>query len=212
LDLGLENKAFVVGGASRGLGRAVAEQLVAEGARVLLVARDGDAVSRVADELGEGASPLAADLAEPEGIVAVADAVGGAFGGLDGVLINAGGPPPGAALDDDERWELAFRLLLGGPLGLLRALVKCLAQELGPMVRVNRLAPGRFDTDRVRSLDASRAEAKGISVEQQREETSKTIPLGRYGKPAELGRVAAFCCLRRPRTSTVRPCNTTAAW
>jgi len=72
------------------------------------------------------------------------------------------------------------------------ALAKCLARELGPEIRVNSLAPGRFDTDRVRSLDESRAGAAGITTEQQRGETSHTIPLGRYGEPAELGRVAAF--------------------
>ena len=55
MELGLENKSFVVGGASSGLGRAVAEQLVAEGARVLLVARSEDAIREVKRELGEQA-------------------------------------------------------------------------------------------------------------------------------------------------------------
>lgn len=72
------------------------------------------------------------------------------------------------------------------------ALAKVLSRELNPRIRVNSLAPGRFDTDRVRSLDAGRAEARGISVEQQREEMSKSIPLGRYGEPVEIGRVGAF--------------------
>src|SRR5918992_1415963 len=50
------------------------------------------------------------------------------------------------------------------------AMVKCLARELGPKIRVNSIAPGRFDTDRVRSLDVDRAAARGITPEQQREE------------------------------------------
>ena len=231
MNLGLENKKFVVGGASRGLGRAVAKELVAEGARVLLVARDEGALGEAAKELGERAHPVAANLAEPEGADVVAAMVDKEFNGLDGVLVNTGGPPAGKALElGDEQWLLAYQLLLGGPLHLLRelaprmsndasilfvtsssvrqpipnldtsnvlrpgvaALAKCLARELGPKIRVNSLAPGRFATDRVRSLDVARAEVQGISAERQREATSQTIPLARYGEPAELGRVAVF--------------------
>ena len=72
------------------------------------------------------------------------------------------------------------------------ALVKCLARELAPAIRVNSIAPGRFDTDRVRKLDAKRAEAAEITIEEQRERSAADIPLGRYGEPAELARVAAF--------------------
>lgn len=72
------------------------------------------------------------------------------------------------------------------------ALAKTLALELGPSVRVNSLAPGRFDTDRVRNLDEARARSSGITPEEQRSRTSTAIPLGRYGNPDELGRLAAF--------------------
>jgi 3-oxoacyl-[acyl-carrier protein] reductase len=228
--LGLEGKSFVVGGASRGLGRAVAEQLVSEGARVLLVARDADAIQEVARELGEQACPCAVDLSEPSGIDEVAEAAMH-LGGLDGILVNAGGPPFGPALElGDDQWLDAFQILIGGPVRLLRALVprmnegasvlfitsssvrqpiqnldasnvlrpgvaalaKCLANELGPRIRVNSLAPGRIDTARSRSLDESRAQALGVSVEDQRRNVSEGIPLGRYGEPEELGRAAAF--------------------
>ena len=223
--LGLEGKSFVVGGASRGLGRAIAGQLVAEGARVLLVSRDADAIQEVAQELGEQASPCVADLSKPSDIDAVAEA-STRLDGLDGILVNAGGPPFGPTLELSD----AFRILIGGPVRLLRALVprmnegasvlfitsssvrqpiqnldtsnvlrpgvaalaKCLANELGPSIRVNTLAPGRIDTARSRSLDQSRAQALGVSVEEQRRNVSEGIPLGRYGKPEELGRVAAF--------------------
>ena len=228
--LGLEGKSFLIGGASRGLGRAVAEQLVAEGARVLLVARDADAIQEVAQELGEQAYPRVADLSEPSDIDEVAEAATH-LDGLDGVLVNAGGPPFGPALElSDEQWLDAFRILIGGPVRLLRALVpqmnegasvlfitsssvrqpiqnldtsnvlrpgvaalaKCLANELGPSIRVNTLAPGRIDTARSRSLDQSRAQALGVSVEEQRRNVSEGIPLGRYGEPEELARAAAF--------------------
>ena len=54
------------------------------------------------------------------------------------------------------------------------------------------MAPGRIDTDRSRSLDEARATEFGISAEEQRQNESQGIPLGRYGEPAELGRAAAF--------------------
>ena len=232
MELGLENKSFVVGGASSGLGRAVAEQLVAEGARVLLVARSEDAIEEVARELGEQTTEQCiADVSQPSGVDKVAAVAIDRFGTLDGVLVNAGGPPFGPALElTDEQWLDAFRLLLGGPVRLLRtlvpqmndgasvlfitsssvrepiqgldasnvlrpgvaALVKCLAKEIGPKVRVNSVAPGRIDTARSRSLDEARAQDFGISTEEQRRNVSEGIPLGRYGEPAELGRAAAF--------------------
>jgi 3-oxoacyl-[acyl-carrier protein] reductase len=231
LELHLEDKSFVVGGASSGLGKAVAEQLVAEGARVLLVARSEDALQKTAQELGEQAHPCTADVAQISGVDKVAATALDRFGTLDGVLVNAGGPPLGSALElTDEQWLDAFRLLIGGPVRLLRtlvpqmiegssvlfitsssvrepikdldssnvlrpgvaALVKCLANELGPRVRVNSMAPGRMDTARSRSLDEARAADSGVPVDEQRRRVSEGIPLGRYGEPAELGRAAAF--------------------
>jgi 3-oxoacyl-[acyl-carrier protein] reductase len=231
VELHLENKAFVVGGASSGLGRAVAEQLVSEGARVLLVARNADALQEVTRELGDQAHPCSADVSQLSGADKVAAVAVDHFGTLDGVLVNAGGPPFGPALRlTDEQWLDAFRILIGGPVRLLRtlvpqmndgasilfitstsvrepiknldssnvlrpgvaALVKCLAKELGPRIRVNSMAPGRIDTARSRSLDEARAADLGISTEEQRGNVSQGIPLGRYGEPAELGRAAAF--------------------
>jgi 3-oxoacyl-[acyl-carrier protein] reductase len=54
------------------------------------------------------------------------------------------------------------------------------------------MAPGRIDTDRVRSLDSSRAERSGGTVEDARAASEAEIPMGRYGRPEEFGRVAAF--------------------
>jgi 3-oxoacyl-[acyl-carrier protein] reductase len=232
VDLGLKDKRFVIGGASKGLGRAVAQALAAEGARVLLVSRDAAALRTVADGLGDRAAGfVAVDVAEPAAAGAISLAVDEQLGGLDGILVNAGGPPGGEVLGlTDEQWLNSYQLLLGGPIRLLRALVpkiegegailfitsssvrqpipnldtsnvlrpgvaalaKTLARELGPKIRVNSLAPGRFDTDRVRSLDEARAKGRGVTAEQQKTEMSKTIPLGRYGDPAEIGRVGAF--------------------
>lgn len=73
------------------------------------------------------------------------------------------------------------------------ALGKTLAQELASMkIRVNVILPGRFDTDRVRELDAVRASKAGITPEQQKELTSKAIPLARYGTVEEFAKAAVF--------------------
>ena len=73
------------------------------------------------------------------------------------------------------------------------ALVKTLATRFAPEgIRFNNILPGRIDTERVRSLDAIRAEREGVSVEELRRHTEKTIPLGRYGTTDEFGRAAAF--------------------
>ena len=73
----------------------------------------------------------------------------------------------------------------------LAGLVKSLVAEIAP-IRINGLAPGRLATDRIAQLDASRAETTGLPVDEIRRQTVERIPLGRYGDPAELGRVGAF--------------------
>lgn len=73
------------------------------------------------------------------------------------------------------------------------ALSKSLADEFsGDGIRVNQLIPGRIATDRVKSLDEGRAARLGISIEEQEKRSFQTIPLGRYGKPNEFARAAAF--------------------
>lgn len=231
MNLGLDGRAFVVGGGSRGIGYAIAQALVEEGANVLLVARDAAAVDAAAAGLGPQASGVAADISEPGGAEAILAAVEQRFGGLDGIVVNHGGPPGGKALDlTDEQWLQSFQLVVGGPVRLLRtlrpalregssilfvtsssvrqpianldssnvlrpgipALAKVLAQELGPAVRVNTVAPGRIDTERLRSLEQARSAAAGTTPEDVRAQTVASIPLGRIGDPAEFGRVAAF--------------------
>jgi 3-oxoacyl-[acyl-carrier protein] reductase len=231
MDLGLNGKKFVIGGASKGLGRAVAEELAKEGAQVLLLSRDEKALQEVASGIGGGASYAVIDIGAADAAEKVAAAVDEKLGGLDGVLVNAGGPPPGEVLSlTDEQWAESFQLLIGGPIRLLRLLVpkmtnggsvlfitsssvrqpipnldssnvlrpgvaamaKTLARTLGPAIRVNTIAPGRFNTDRILQLDKVRADAQGITMEEQRAQMSKQIPLGRYGEPEELARLATF--------------------
>jgi 3-oxoacyl-[acyl-carrier protein] reductase len=73
----------------------------------------------------------------------------------------------------------------------LAGLVKTLTAELAP-IRINGVAPGRIATDRIAFLDGRRAEAAGVTPEEIARRTQATIPLGRYGDVAEIGRVGAF--------------------
>src|SRR3972149_11939199 len=73
----------------------------------------------------------------------------------------------------------------------LNGLVKSLAGELAP-IRVNAIAPGRVATARIAQIDTARAGAAGTTVDEIQRQTIARIPLGRYGEPAEIGRVGAF--------------------
>lgn len=78
-------------------------------------------------------------------------------------------------------------LLRPGLAGLLKSLVA----EIAP-VRINGIAPGRVATDRIAQLDNDRAARSGTTVQDIQQQTIARIPLGRYGEPAEVGRVATF--------------------
>ena len=230
MDLGLEERRILVGGASRGLGAAIAEAVAAEGARVALVARPSDELSGAARRTRGIAIP--ADMSAPDGPGGAARAAIDALGGLDGLVVNSGGPPTGTFEQLDEAtWARAIEGTLLAAIRLIRAslpalregrnpsivvvlsssvrepipglvtsnvlrpglngLIKSLVGEIPP-VRINGIAPGRIDTDRIRSLDGARARELGVPVEQVQETTRARIPLGRYGEAAEVGRVAAF--------------------
>jgi 3-oxoacyl-[acyl-carrier protein] reductase len=229
MDLGLSDRRFLVGGASRGLGAAVARALVAEGGRVAGASRTAASHPNAA---GPDAIAIAADLSSPDGPSLAVQAAVRALGGLDGLVVNTGGPPGGTfATVDDAIWERAIAGTLQSTIRLIRealphlrdgrdpaivivlsssvrepipalitsnvlrpglaGLIKSLVGEIAP-IRINGVAPGRFDTERVRTLDVARAAETGSTVEDVQAQTRARIPLGRYGDPDELGRVVAF--------------------
>lgn len=231
MDLGLAGRAYVLSGASRGLGFATAEHLVRDGADVVIASRTRDSVDAAAEQLdstGPGSAVgLTADLADPQSAHALVDAAHEHYGRLDGVVISVGGPPGGTASGaTDDHWRSAFESVFLGSLRLARTaleearaplavtfvlstsvraplaglaisnglrpglamVAKTLADEHGPHGhRVNVVLPGRFETARVRELEAGVDDPSAL-----RERIIAGIPLRRYGQPEEFGAVAAF--------------------
>ena len=124
MDLGLTGKVALVAGASRGLGFAVAQALVREGARVSIASRDESAIRLAAGRLGGDTLAVAADMKSAADIDRWVDQTRQQFGRVDAVFANSGGPPTGEALAfDDRAWQDAADLLLFSTLRLVRAAV-----------------------------------------------------------------------------------------
>ena len=230
MDLGLVGARALVGGGSGGLGGAIATALVGEGARVALTARPSERLDAAATRLGGVAVP--ADLSTKEGPAGAVAAAVAALGGLDLLVVNSGGPPPGRFEDLDEAaWQRAIDGTLWSAVRVIKAalphlresdrpailivlsssvrepiaalttsnlirpglagLLKSLVPEIAP-IRINGVAPGRISTARIAQIDNAQAAASGASVEAVTAGVVARIPMGRYGDPAELGRVGAF--------------------
>ncbi|GAA2668642.1 MULTISPECIES: SDR family oxidoreductase [Actinoplanes] len=131
MDLGLTDRVFILTGASRGLGFATAQALVADGARVVISSRDPDKVADAVAGLG-GASHavgVAADLADPGTPRELVDVASERFGRLDGALISVGGPTPGTAASmSDDQWRYAFETVFLGSVRAARTFAAALPE------------------------------------------------------------------------------------
>ncbi len=141
MDLHLAGRRCLVTGASAGIGRAVAMQLAAEGARVAIAARDPAALATLSQEIVAkgGAAPavLTADLAAPEGPQALAASALAALGGIDVLVNNAGGSRPLPPDAGDDIWEESFALNFRSARKLTEALVPTMkAARWGRIVNV----------------------------------------------------------------------------
>ena len=239
MDLGLREKIAIVMAASKGLGRACAQALAAEGARVTIGARGAETLEKTAweieQETGSRVLAVPTDVTRAEDVEAIVAATVRELGRIDILVNNAGGPPAGKfASFGDADWQAAFELNLLSTVRLVRlvlphmrktgsgriitivstsvkqpidglllsnairsgvvGLAKTLSIELAPdNITVNNVCPGRILTDRLRQIyHIDERLQQGVSEEAVLKEMSQDIPLGRVGKPEELGAFVAF--------------------
>ena len=129
MDLGLKGRRALVTAASKGLGRACAHALAAEGARVFISSRDTGLLTKVSKDIG-AAGWHAADMSVAGGPESAVEAAAAALGGLDILVVNAGGPPAanfqGTSL---ENWDIAHRLTLMSAVRLIKSALPHLKQS-----------------------------------------------------------------------------------
>jgi 3-oxoacyl-[acyl-carrier protein] reductase len=218
MDLGLAGRVAVVLGSTSGLGRASAEALAAEGAHLVVVGRRAELVDSLSAALSSAVG-VTADLLEEDAPARVAAAAREAFGGVDVLVLNGGGPKPGAALDlDVDDVRTAIELLLTPHVAMVREVLPAMreagwgriiavgstsVQQPNPILAASNLGraalsaylktlAGDVARDGVVSLDQYRAERTGSTPEAVRDAAEDEIPIGRYGRADEFAAVVAF--------------------
>jgi 3-oxoacyl-[acyl-carrier protein] reductase len=224
LRLGLEGRVALVGGASRGLGRAVAEELAAEGASLALTARDPGTLAVAADAVGALALP--ADLSAEGEPARVVEACAENFGRLHIVVANAGGPPAGGfeSFGPDE-WRAATALVLTSAIQLATSAVPHMRRAGWGRILFVTSITARQPVDNLILSNALRPAVLGFAHSLAREvaqdgitvnailpgytntermaqldvgaETVAEIPAGRLGEPREFAAAAAFLVSER---------------
>lgn len=241
MDFGLKGKVAIVLAASKGLGRASAAALAAEGANVVIGARNQATLERTADEIrqttGSQVLALPTDVTKEGDLARIVAAAEREFERIDILVNNAGGPPRGNFADfDDAQWTAAYELTLLSVVRMVRlvlphmrkvgggriitivstsvkqpidnlllsnairpgviGLAKTLSIDLAPEnITVNNVCPGSILTDRLLQVPAMKAlTEQGLGEEALLKEMAQgsRIPMGRLGKPAELGALVAF--------------------
>jgi 3-oxoacyl-[acyl-carrier protein] reductase len=138
MELGLEGRAALVTGASKGIGRGIAAALIAEGARVAISSRSQENIEATAAAIG--ATGLVWDSGDVDGAAALVDRAEEALGGPIEVLVcNTGGPPagPDALGFSRDQWEAAHRSLVLAPLALIGAVIPGMrARRFGRILNV----------------------------------------------------------------------------
>jgi 3-oxoacyl-[acyl-carrier protein] reductase len=128
MDLGLQGKVAMVAASSKGLGFGIARELAREGARVSIGARTGpevlDAAEAIKSETGAKVLANVLDASDPDSIMKWLESTRDAFGDVNRLVVNAGGPPTGTFDDfEDADWQAAFELTLMSAVRMIRAVL-----------------------------------------------------------------------------------------
>lgn len=128
MDLNLKNRLFLIGGATAGFGNGVARALIAEGAKVIAVARNAENLAEFQSQFPEQIEAINGDITDADIISEIVDFIGNRK--LDGVLVNAGGPPAKPALETTmEDWDLGWFTVVRWKIDLVMRLIPKLKQQ-----------------------------------------------------------------------------------
>ena len=244
MDMGLRDRVAIVGGSSKGMGRAAALALAREGTSVTICARNEADLRKTEMEIARASSQhhvlaIPADLSRNEDIRRVVRSTFNRFGRIDICVNNVGGPPLGKPSEiDDEEWEGALEQNFLSVVRTSREVVpymkqqqwgriinrlsivvkqpqegmvlstssrmaavgyaKVLSNELASFnITVNNVLAGAIHTDRLDSHYETQAREQARSPEELTEEAARAVPLGRFGKPEEVGDLIAFLASER---------------
>ena len=213
MDLGLRDRVAIVTAASKGLGRASAEALAAEGAHLVLNARDAEALERMAASMPD-ALVVPGDITDPDLPAQLVEAAVQRWGRVDVVVSNAGGPPTGSALEVyDEQVLAAVNANLLASVRLARAAVPHMRQQqwgricfiasisvrqpIRDLTLSNIARTGLWAWTKTAAQDLAddgitvNLAAPGLHATDRLIERGVT---GRTGDPADFGKVVAFLC------------------
>jgi len=130
MDLGIDGKRAAVAAASGGLGFASASALADNGVRVVICGRDRDRIEAAAAKIGHGCVGLVADVSHPAGASSFIDQARERLGGIDILVPNAGGPPPGTfASTDLDAYPAALDLNLLSTVAMCKAAVPAMQEQ-----------------------------------------------------------------------------------
>lgn len=223
MDLGIRGKRAAVAAGSAGLGKGCAAALLAEGARVAICGRDPERLAAAAAELGEGALAIRADLSSTAGAEAFVEQARAELGGIDILVANAGGPPPGSfASTDLDAYRAAIELNLLSTVAMCRSAVPSM-REAGwgrvvaitssgaraPVPFLMASSVARAGVTSFLKVLAGEVAPDGITVNSAQPGIHDTdrvralgdsaplrtrIPTGRLGDAADFGAAVAFLC------------------
>lgn len=216
MDLGLTGKVALVTASSKGLGRATAQALSQEGAKVVMCARNQEALARAAEAMPGETLPIQADVTDPTSPQRLVDAAVDRFGALHVLVANAGGPPPARALEvDDNTLQAALQANLLTSIRLVQAALppmraagwgriclitsRAVKEPIPTLALSNTARTGLWAWARTAAADLF---PEGITLnlacpgthDTERAGQAGQLGAGPVGDPADFGKVVCFLC------------------
>jgi len=232
MDLDIFGRTALVTGASRGLGLSSAKALSNAGVKVCLVSRSADRLSVAAEELSGDYHIIASDLSDPSSIQSMLEEVKETFGGVDILVANAGGPPPGNfETTEIEDFSEALQLNLLSTIEMCKELIpEMVNQGWGRVVAITSIAvrepmaqlilsnTARSGLTSFLKTTATEVAGAGVTVNsiqpglhsterltelyEDLQGVAANVPTGKLGNPDDFGQVVAFLCSEQAKFIT----------